>query len=51
MRRALSASYEAGDGLDDDALDESFGAWRDRDFHGAAYVEELRLGLDRRLGL
>ena len=51
VRRAPSASYETGDGLDDDALDESFGAWRDRDFDGAAYVEELRPGLGRRLGL
>lgn len=51
VRRALAASYDARDRLDDDALDESFGAWRDRDFDGAAYVEELRPGLGRRLGL
>ena len=31
------------------ALDESFGAWRDRPFDGASYVEGLRRGMARRL--
>lgn len=36
--------------LEEDAPDHSFGAWHDRDFDGATYVEELRSGLGRRLG-
>ncbi len=31
------------------ALDASFGAWADRDFDGARYVEALRSGAARRL--
>ena len=31
------------------ALDESFGAWPDRDYDGASYVEALRRGVARRL--
>ncbi|MBA3371592.1 MAG: ribbon-helix-helix domain-containing protein [Thermoleophilaceae bacterium] len=51
VRRAVSLMYGPDDGLDEEALDDSFGAWHDRDFDGAAYVEELRPGLGRRLGL
>lgn len=51
VRRAVNVTYGSDDGLDEQALDESFGVWRDRDFDGAAYVEELRPGLGRRLGL
>lgn len=51
VRRAVDLTYAADDRLDEPALDESFGAWRDRDFDGASYVEELRPGLGRRLGL
>ena len=33
------------------ALDESFGAWQDRDFDGMEYVDGLRLGMGvRRTG-
>jgi hypothetical protein len=31
------------------ALDESFGAWTERDFDGKAYIEGLRRGMARRL--
>lgn len=51
IRRAVDAAYGYNDDLDDRAIDESFGAWRERDFDGEAYVEELRPGLGRRLGL
>jgi hypothetical protein len=50
VRRALDHVY--GTSRPDDlirALDESFGAWRDRDFDGAEYVERLRRGMSRRL--
>jgi hypothetical protein len=30
-------------------LDDSFGAWKERDFDGARYVDRLRRGLGRRL--
>ncbi len=30
------------------ALDESFGAWRDRDFDGKEYVDSMRRGLGNR---
>jgi predicted DNA-binding protein len=50
VRRALGAMY--GD-MDDEeirtALDESFGAWVERNFNGEAYVEALRPGLAQRL--
>ena len=32
------------------ALRDSFGAWKDRDFDGEQYVERLRRGMARRLG-
>ena len=32
------------------ALDDSFGAWKDRAFDGAQYVDQLRRGMARRLG-
>lgn len=51
VRRSLAATYGTDGLLDEQALDDSFGAWRDRDFDGAIYVEELRPGLGRRLGL
>ena len=50
VRRALERSFgraETADVLR--ALDESFGAWSDRDFDGAEYVENLRRGMARRL--
>lgn len=50
VRRAISASY--GDVGTHEALallQESFGAWRDREFDGESYVRVLRRGLGRRL--
>lgn len=49
IRQAIDNSY--GKAPADDlfsALDESFGAWKDRDFDGKTYVERLR-GTARRL--
>jgi predicted CopG family antitoxin len=52
VRRAIVREYSAKRRIDDRALDESFGAWKDRDFDGAEYVERIRRpGLGRRLGL
>jgi hypothetical protein len=50
VRRALAQAY-GGSGADgrDRGLRASFGAWRDRDFDGAEYVERLRRGMARRL--
>jgi predicted CopG family antitoxin len=50
VRRALEDAY----GLPQienvrSALGDSFGAWSDRDFDGAKYVERLRRGMARRL--
>lgn len=50
VRRALGAALD--DPGSEEALaavDESFGAWKERDVDGAAYVETMRRGLRRRL--
>lgn len=50
VRRALAATYRTPGGDRSAALDESFGAWADRDFDGEEYVERLRRpGLGARL--
>ncbi len=49
IRRAVRATYGVGDTVEDEAFEESFGAWRDREFEGAAYVDARRPGLARRL--
>lgn len=50
VRRAVDRSY-GGSTTDErlQALDESFGAWKDRDFTGEQYVERIRRGMARRL--
>lgn len=51
VRRAIERLY--GSTRPDDtlrALDDSFGAWTERPFDGASYVEGLRRGLAERLG-
>ena len=49
VRRALHLAYGTPIEGADAALDASFGAWCDRDFDGASYVESLRRGMGRRL--
>jgi ribbon-helix-helix protein len=49
VRRALSVTYRTPGPGSTAALDESFGAWTERGFDGAEYVERLRPGLGRRL--
>jgi hypothetical protein len=50
VRRALDRTYGTKKHHDRiDALDESFGAWGDRDDDGAEYVETLRRGMEQRL--
>ncbi|HLL87467.1 MAG TPA: CopG family transcriptional regulator [Thermoleophilaceae bacterium] len=49
IRRAVAASYGEGATFDQQALDDSFGAWGERDYDGAGYVESLRPGLGRRV--
>lgn len=50
VRRALEDSYGLPKMEDArSALRDSFGAWDDRDFDGAKYVEHLRRGMARRL--
>jgi hypothetical protein len=50
IRRAIDGAYGETAGPSEAALVESFGAWTDRDFDGATYVERLRRpGLGRRL--
>lgn len=52
VRRAIARAYGAPERASAEALDESFGAWKSRDFDGAEYVERIRRpGLGRRLGL
>jgi hypothetical protein len=52
VRRAVARAYGAPERASQAALEESFGAWQDRDFDGAEYVERIRRpGLGRRLGL
>ena len=50
VRRSASYSYGL---MDPDerrqALDDSFGAWKDRDFDGEQYVERMRRGMAHRL--
>jgi hypothetical protein len=50
IRRALEEAYQLPR-LEDaqSALGDSFGAWGNRDFDGAKYVERLRRGMARRL--
>jgi hypothetical protein len=50
VRRALDRSYGAA-GSDQmlDVLDGSFGSWASREEDGAAFVEDLRRGMSRRL--
>lgn len=51
VRRSLSATYQARGEDRSAALEESFGAWEERDFDGEEYVERLRRpGLGVRLG-
>ena len=50
VRRALENTYGLPKMEDArSALRDSFGAWSDRDFDGAKYVERLRRGMARRL--
>lgn len=50
VRRAVERSYGSVPPADRlRALDDSFGAWTDRDFDGASYVDTLRRGMARRL--
>jgi Ribbon-helix-helix domain len=49
VRRALSATYRTPGEGSSSGLDESFGAWSEREFDGAEYVERLRPGVGRRL--
>ena len=50
VRRALVQAYgDVGAPERDRGLHASLGAWRDRDFDGAEYVERLRRGMTRRL--
>lgn len=50
VRRALEKTYGVRPMQDArSALGDSFGAWSDRDFDGAKYVERLRRGMARRL--
>ena len=50
VRRAVEHSYGAPSKEDMlRGLEESFGAWKDRDFEGADYVDGLRRGMARRL--
>jgi hypothetical protein len=49
VRRALHLAYGTPIEGSDRALDASFGAWRNREFDGASYVESIRRGLARRL--
>lgn len=50
VRRALNAAW--GDMQSEEALaalDESFGAWQERELDGEAYIESMRRGLSHRL--
>lgn len=50
VRRAVDNVYGRGQNRGVDGLEESFGAWRGRDFDGAEYVERIRgPGLGHRL--
>ena len=46
VRRAIDKSYRPGPSGDlEEALDATFGLWKDRDFDGEEYVERLRRGM------
>lgn len=49
VRQALTEKYRNLKQPDSKAIEESFGAWQDRDFDGESYVEALRPGLGYRL--
>ena len=51
VRRAIDQSYRAPASAEDrlQGLERSFGAWKDRDFDGAEYVDRMRRGMARRL--
>lgn len=49
VRRALSLAYRTRSAQGAAWLDESFGAWAERELDGFQYVERLRPGLGRRL--
>lgn len=50
VRRAVGSAYGQVHSSDtENALAASFGAWGERDFDGAHYVERLRRGMGRRL--
>jgi hypothetical protein len=47
IREAVDLTYGEQPGAREDfreKLEQSFGAWKDRDFDGAAYVDRLRSG-------
>lgn len=46
IREAVTAAYRPDRSVQDDlkAIDDSFGAWADRDVDGAEYVRQLRSG-------
>jgi len=46
IREAVNLAYGSEAGADDDlaAVRKGFGAWQDRSFDGAAYVEQVRSG-------
>ncbi|MGH7869239.1 MAG: hypothetical protein ACREP9_16790 [Candidatus Dormibacteraceae bacterium] len=48
VRRALAKVY-GRQRASSEALVASFGAWKDRDFDGESYVEQLRTGMEKRL--
>lgn len=51
VRRALTRTYGAPETPTDEALDDSFSAWKGRDFDGVDYVERIRRpGLGNGLG-
>jgi hypothetical protein len=50
VRRALAATYGGHPAAEaTEALDQSFGAWRDRTIDGEGYVESVRRGMAQRL--
>jgi ribbon-helix-helix CopG family protein len=49
VRRALSLAYGTPAEGAQEGLEQSFGAWADRDFDGASYVDSLRRGMGPRM--
>lgn len=49
VRRALNLVYGTPAQGAHRGLEQSFGAWADRDFDGASYVDSLRRGMGRRM--